>query len=456
VGDQQEDHHMKKTMQVVGLMGLLATSGQSQVAITVYNNNLAVVRDIRAIDLAAGEQLYRFAGVAAQIDPTSVHFKSLTAPSSVQLIEQNYEFDLVGTERLLERYINQTVVVATEKGDILTGTLLNSGGGDVILSTRDQKVLTVKATTITSIEFPKLPDGLVTQPTLVWLLQNKKAGSHNCEISYLTRGVSWHAEYVAVTNANDTEMDLSAWVSIDNRSGASYENAKLKLVAGDVNIAQPAVPQPRMMKNSMAAQADFGFEEKAFFEYHLYTLPRRTTLNDRQIKQLALFPKAQAKIEKKFVYDGQRSPKDVSVVLEFKNSQDAGLGMPLPKGKVRVYKTDSDGSQEFIGEDMIDHTPKDEKVDLHIGNAFDLVGERTVKRMEKLDQRVRRETIEIKLRNHKEEDVVVNVVERFWGDWEFIGKTPRIVKQDANMVEFAVPVAKGDEAVFEYTVLIKS
>jgi len=427
-----------------------------KLAITIYNDNLALVREQRALDFEKGIKEYRFTNVAAQIDPTSVHFKSSAKGQKISLLEQNYEYDLVGTQRLLEKYIDQQIIALTTEGNSFSGTLLSAQSGDVIIQTNDNLVKVIKASSLQTIEFPSLPSGLITRPTLVWLLSCDKTGQYDTEISYLTKGISWHAEYVAVINDSDTELDLSGWVSVENKSGAGYENAKLKLVAGDVNIVKPEMP-PRtfLAKTAYADEAAAQFEEKAFFEYHLYTLQRPATIKDRQIKQLSLFPPAKAKVKKIFTYNGKRDKQKVRVNIELRNSKANGLGMPLPKGKIRVYKTDVDKSQEFIGEDLIDHTPKDEKLRVYLGNAFDIVGERIVKDVKKIGRRSRQETVGITLRNHKEEAVTVTVIENLWGDWEFVGPTPTILKKDAYKVEFKVVVPANGETAIEYTVLFK-
>ncbi|MBN2413665.1 DUF4139 domain-containing protein [candidate division KSB1 bacterium] len=427
-----------------------------KLAITIYNDNLALVRDERPLKFEKGIKEYRFTDVAAQIDPTSVHFKALSQNQNINLLEQNFEFDLVGTQRLLEKYIDQDIIALTTEGNSFSGKLLSAQSGDVIIQTSDNLVKVIKASTLETIEFPSLPGGLITRPTLVWLLSCDKAGDYDTEISYLTKGINWHAEYVAVIDDKDTELDLSGWVSVENKSGASYENAKLKLVAGDVNIIKPEMP-PRtyLAKAAYTDEAASQFEEKSFFEYHLYTLQRPATIKDRQIKQLSLFPPAKARVKKIFTYNGQRDNQKVRVNIELENSKANGLGMPLPEGKIRVYKTDVDMSQEFIGEDLIDHTPKDEKLRVYLGNAFDIVGERVVKDVKKIGRRSRQETVEITLRNHKEEKVTVTVIENLWGDWEFIGQTPRILKKDAYKVEFEVIIPANGETTIDYTVLFK-
>jgi len=267
--------------------------------------------------------------------------------------------------------------------------------------------------------------------------------------------MEWHAEYVAVTNPTDTELEMSGWVSIHNNSGASFRDARIKLVAGDVHQVVPERPRYSTMKAMAMAPDEAQFEEKEFFEYHLYTLGRPATLLDKQLKQISLFSPSLVQVRKFTVFNGAQDGKKVRVNLEFKNDKTSGLGMALPKGKIRVYKKDADGSQEYIGEDLIDHTPRDEKVNVYLGNAFDIVGERTVKDVKEISKRVRQEVIAISVRNHKDVNVTVRVIERFWGDWEFVGPTPPIVKRDANKAEFDVAVPANDETTFEYTVMYK-
>ncbi|HOC89436.1 MAG TPA: hypothetical protein PKI90_07800 [bacterium] len=439
----------------VALMPLVSLAVEPKIAVTVYNEDLALVREARTLKLVKGSQSYAYSGVAAQIDATSVHFRAVDPAAGITLLEQDYEYDLVGTERLLQKYIDEQVIATAENGAVHSGTLLSAQDGDIVLLDGSGKVQALKAAKLQSIEFPSLPEGLRTRPTLVWQLECGKAGDHEAEISYLTSGLSWHAEYVAVLEAQENAAQLNGWVSIDNQSGATYKEAKVKLVAGDVHRVEQAVPVRAMFRTEAAMAMDSQFEEKALFEYHLYTLQRPATLKDKQIKQLSLFPAARTPVTKLYSFDGAFDGSKVKVKLEFRNSQANGLGMPLPKGVVRVYKQDVDGAQEFIGEDRLDHTPKDEKVRLSLGNAFDIVGERVVKDVREISRSSRQETVQIKLRNHKSEEVVINVVEHFSGDWSLIGKTPTIAVRDAGKAEFQVRVAADQESVFEYTVLYK-
>lgn len=430
-----------------------ASASVAEIALTVYNDDLGLVKDVRELTLKKGTNDLKFVEVAAQIDPTSVHFQSLTAPDKVALLEQNYEYDLVSASKMLEKYVDENIRIFAKDDKVYEGTLLSASGGDLVLKSRDGGIRVIRSKAVEGMEFPDLPEGLITRPTLIWSVDSKQAGTHRTEVSYLTTGIQWHAEYVAVTNKDDTALDLSGWVSIDNRSGATYKDAKLKLVAGTVHrVEEPRPIRARRMALAMEKVARAPFEERAFFEYHIYALSRRATVKDQQIKQLSLFPNANVAVKKVYSYDGARDEKKVKVKLEFKNSKDAGLGLPLPKGKVRVYKRDVDEALEFIGEDRIDHTPKDEEVRLNVGDAFDVVGERKVTAHRKISDRVTEETVEIVLRNHKKASITVLVIEHLWGDWEILQSSVGYRKKDARTVEFDVPVEKNGEAKVEYRV----
>ncbi|TDI96433.1 MAG: DUF4139 domain-containing protein [Caldithrix sp.] len=424
-----------------------------EIGLTIYNNNLALVRDVRTLQLTKGISEIKFQDVAAQIDPTSVYFASLTAPDKVVILEQNYEYDLVNTSKILQKYIEQEIRLETKEGTAYSGTLLNASGKDIILRESDGGIKIVRREAVENMAFPKLPDGLITRPTLVWSIDCQQAGKHKTEVGYLTNGIQWHAEYVGVVNKDDTVLELSGWVSLDNKSGATYENAKLKLVAGDVHRAQDVRPFRRgRVQTEMMVSSAPQFAEKAFFEYHIYTLQRPATVANNQIKQISLFSPAETKVNKTYSYDGARDRKKVRVNLEFENKKASGLGMPLPKGKVRVYKRDDDKSLIFIGEDFIDHTPKDEKVRVYVGNAFDIVGERTQKDRKSVGKTSWQESWQIKLRNHKDKTVRVTVIEHLRFGWEILQNTRAYKKKDAATIEFSIEIARDAEVVVEYVV----
>lgn len=426
---------------------------RKETALTVYNRDLGVVNQKLGLKIPAGKSEIRVVDVASLIDPTSVHFRSIKEPESLSILEQNYRFDLVSTYQLLWRYTDQEIRILTTSGKAYQGKLLSYDGSTLLIDsgTTIQAIRLTEA--IQNIEFPSLPEGLITRPTLVWLLENRGGENRECELSYMTSGINWHAEYVALIDESEKKLDLGAWVSIDNRSGATYENATLKLIAGDVNII-PTGQQPESLSirgDMEKIKAEEQFQEKEFFEYHMYTLQRKATIRNNEIKQLSLFPNTECSIKKIYVYNGARYGDKIRVNVEFKNEKKNGLGIPLPAGKVRVYKRDNDGSKEFIGEDWVDHTPKDEKVRLFLGNAFDIVGERVQKNYKKISNRKIEYTFEIKIRNHKKENIEVTVVENLYGDWTITEKTHEYTKINARTVEFVVPVAKYEESVLNYT-----
>ena len=440
----------------------------------------ALIRSQRDIDLKTGTNEVSFSDVAAYIDPTTVSFKSLTDPTGTSVLEQDYHFDLVSNQKLLERFLGQDITVEQDHGatiETFSGKLLSANGG-LVLQDQTGKVTSIDK--YDDIKFPELPGGLITKPTLIWSVAAAKAGKQQIETSYQTGGITWWADYNATytdgKDANSGTVDLGAWVSIVNKSGASYNDAGLKLVAGDVHRAQPVQDQLMFREASKALAAPApagGFAEKAFFEFHLYTLGRPTTIPDNSTKQIELFPKVtHVPVEKLYVYYGAAMPyygsvnmnrdmgvtanKKVDVYLKFKNDKKDGLGMPLPAGRVRMSKQDdADGSLEFIGEDIIDHTPKDENVLLKMGEAFDITGDRkqTDFRLD-TSHRMMEESFEITLSNHKDGDVNAIVKENLYrGDnWEILNPSAKFEKVDSQTIQFPVTVKKDGTTKVQYTV----
>ncbi|HYV51414.1 MAG TPA: DUF4139 domain-containing protein, partial [Dongiaceae bacterium] len=395
--------------------------------------------------------------VAASIDPTSVHFTALDHPDAVAVLEQNYKYDLADPDRLLTRYLDHPVkVTLKERGGTKEGTLLSYTGGDLVLKMGNGASI-VNRVQISDVALGEVPGGLVAKPALVWRLASERTGPERVELSYLTDNVTWHAEYVAVVNAKDDGLALNGWVSLDNRSGASYENAKLELVAGDVHRVPRELDKLSVENmDAVSLQSSLGgFEERPFFEYHIYTLDRPATVADRETKQLALFPSASASARKTYTYDATRNPTKIATRMEFQNSKQNGLGMALPAGKVRVYKEDTDKALEFVGEDQIDHTPRDEKLRLFLGDAFDVVAERKQTAQKQLSSRSREESYSVELRNHKDTAVQVQVVEHLYGDWTITEHSHEFVKTNANTVEFPVNVPANGSLTVVYTVRTK-
>ena len=427
--------------------GAVGTDADTEV--TVYNDNLALVKERRGLDLKVGVNSVEYTDVAALIDPTSVMFED-TKNKNTAVLEQNYEYDLVSSYKLLDKFLGKEITATEKEGETYTGTLLSHDGG-VVLSLSDGKV--VSLTEVSKFEFPDSA-GLLTKPTLVWQVYSPVAGSRDVLTSYLTGGMSWRADYIVKTNADDTKADIQGWVSVDNGAGTTYEDAKLKLVAGEVH--RIAVPQPNYYDYQVAEEAMYAgskdsFVEESLFEYHLYTLERPATLKNNQVKQLSLLSADSVPVEKELIFDVSKSDK-VQVVLNLENSKEKGLGMPLPAGVVRVYKADSEGQLQFLGEDSIDHTPKDEKVEVVVGSAFDVTGTRTQTDYKKVSTDVWRESYEIELKNHKAEAQKVRIVEHFYGDWEIAPSSDTYEKTDAYTAEWEVTVPADGSKKVSFTV----
>lgn len=431
------------------------TFENKSLAVTVYNSNLGVVKDLRSFNLTSGVQRIEIGDVAQMMDATSVHIKF-----NGEVIEQNYQYDLVSLDKILYKYIDKEIQLIGEKEELIEGKLLSSMGGQIVLQRKEGGLLMLPNVSRYRISVSSLPEGLITKPTLVCLANANKAGKQDVEITYQTSGMNWHAEYVAVLDKDDKMMDLNSWVSIDNNSGVTYKNATLKLVAGDVNIVKST--QPRHMDRMeeavyMTAKGAQQFEEKQFFEYHIYNLQRPTTLAQNETKQISLFEASNVKVTKRYLYKnnwgyrGSGSNNKVAVAIEFENSEKNNLGVPMPKGKVRLYKSDGQ-SLEFIGEDLIDHTPKDEKLKLKIGDAFDIVAEEVQTDHKRITDKVYDTSFEITIKNRKDEDIVVDV-ERYLGlYWELRNFSINFEKLNAQTVLFKVPVKAGKETVLKYTV----
>lgn len=432
-----------------------------EIALTVYNENLGLVRDVRARRVENGRSEIQYRDVAARIDPTSVHLRARGGEGFL-VREQNYRFDLAGPETILERYLDHTVQATDKQGEVVEGVLYSHDSAHLVIgSARGGEggsggVSIVRREELARIEFPELPEGLVTRPTLSWLVESSRAGQRDLEVEYLTEGIAWHAEYVASVAPASDRLVLSSWVSIDNQSGATYPDAKLKLVAGKIHrVMEPAPIVYGRAKVMELAAADGGFEERAFFEYHLYELQQPTTVRDREIKQIALFAPAEVRCQRGYEFDAERGT-GARVILSFKNSKDGGLGLPLPAGKVRVYQEDRDGSAEFAGEDRVEHTPRDEEVRLYVGDAFDIAVEREITEVQRISDRSQEQTVSVKVRNHKTEAVTLKVIEHLYGFWEIRESSHEWRKKDARTVEFTVPAPVDAETVLRYRVRLRS
>ncbi len=458
-------------------------SDSKGISLTIYNQNFGLVRDSRQMELKNGINYVSCQDVAAKIDPTSVSFTSLTAPNQVVVREQNYKYDLIDPNTILNKSIGKPAKFKqfTGNGSIveLNGTLLNGPSATIgspdggtsevsqglVLKTGNGIILNPQG----QVELAELPAGLVSTPSLDWKLETDKGGSHDIEIAYQTADINWKCDYVAVANSDDTKCDITSWVTLDNKSGGTYKNSALKLIAGDVHkVTNEAQPQMEMAMDAAAPAAPPPpqFSEQSFAEYHLYTLAGKTDVNNNETKQLSLFNAAAVPVKKLFVlesgdnrvYEGGGENGDkrkIQIKLEMQNSADNNLGMPMPKGKVRVYKKDSDGALQFVGEDQIDHTPRDEKIRIYLGDAFDVVGERRQTNQEQPNEHLQRMSYEISLRNHKKEAVRVQVIEHAYGTWKLVAQSHPSVKKDSHTFEFPIDVPANGEVKVTYTVEVR-
>jgi hypothetical protein len=436
-------------MKVLAYLGVavILTAGAlsaADLAVTVYNSNLGVVNETRQLEFKKGIGQLSFTDVPAQIDASSVRFDLASGGKGVGILEQNYAYDLVGPEAMYSKYIDKQIELVDQKGNVYKGTLLSYSGGSVIIREETGGIKIISLGQIVEVNFPVLPDGLITRPTLIWRYNSDVAGTFPCKVSYQTGGMDWTAEYVGVLNSAENQLGLSGWASITNNSGKTFDNAKLKLIAGAINRAQQ--PMPRFAKGVMELSATDGmaapFEEKAFFEYHMYTLPRNATLANKEQKQISLFDPAKGAVQKTFLYNSGEGNKTVKVAVKFKNSKEAGLGMPLPAGRIRMFKADDDGMLILLGEDQINHTPKDDSLTVDIGTAFDITAEERTMNITRVSNTVEERDFEIELRNRKSVDVNIEVQKYLWGYWEVLNSSIPYKKKDANTISLIVPVGK--------------
>src|SRR2546427_5430229 len=441
---------------------------QTDLNVTVYNSNIALVRDVRNLLLPTGTFRVTFMDIAPTVNPATVHFRSLTDPEKLGVIEENYEYDLLEPAKLLHKYVGKEVTLVrsymdngTTKREEIKATLLADNNGPVWKIGND----IVTGGYAESYRFPEVPANLFDRPTLLMSLENSGSRKQQIEASYLAGNLSWSSDYVLTVGREDRAADLDGWVTLVNNSGTAFHNARLQLVAGDLHRIQPAAPESRAMDMAMAKAARAEqFAQENFSEYHLYTLGRKTSVEDKETKQISLLAGSGVPVEKRlvvngqnFYYHNQQNPgtpiKDnVMVFYKFKNEEKSGLGMPMPAGNVRVYQKDSKGNILFVGEDRIDHTPKDESLTVHIGNAFDVVAERKQTDFKKIADRVWEMEFEITLRNHKDAPITVEVDEPIGGDWEMLSSTHKFTKTSAWAAQFHVPVVKDGTSVLKYRI----
>lgn len=448
---------------------IISTSqDQMYVEVTVYNNNLGLVKDQRGVKLNAGIQELRFMDVAASIIPESVSISCVNETTCMDILEQNYEYDLISPSKLLDKYVGKEVKLYwknfyTDKEEILKAKLLSNNQGIPVYQINGEITFNHPGRVI----FPEIPKDLISKPTLLWLIKSARQGTKNIETAYLTNKLNWEANYVLKLNESDTRADLIGWVTIDNQSGTTYNNATLKLVAGDVRRVHAFRFTKDTVNEKKMYAATREMKEEEFFEYHLYSLERKTTLKNNQSKQILMLEASNIPLKKEYIYretnpfyyrsrlDYALKNTKIEVAIEFTNKKENNLGIAIPKGVIRSYKYDSDNSLQFIGESLIDHTPKNEKISIIVGNAFDIVGQRKQMEWNKIASNIYESSYEITLKNHKKHDIVVKVVENIPGSWKMLKSSHEYIKFDSSTVHYFIPVKKDGESKLQYTVRIE-
>ncbi len=444
---------------------------QEDVGLTVYNGGLALVRDVRRIQLPSGTVHLRFEDIAATVNPATVHLRSMSQPGRLPVLEQNYEYDLLDPQKLLSKYVGRevTLVRTTMEGGSSKTTEVKA----TLLALNNGPVWRVGSEIVTGMgadhyRFPALPESLYSRPTLVWALENEGDASHRVEAAYLAGNIGWSADYVLTLDAGGKAGDLDGWVTMNNQSGTAFTNARLQLVAGDLHRAPtPAAKANFALAAARVTESRDEMSEQAFSEYHLYTLGRRTTIANAETKQLALLRGSAVPVARRYVVNGQQwiyrnrqqpgTPMrdTVQVFYDFKNDQASHLGKPMPAGIVRVYQTDASGQVQYVGEDRIEHTPKDEALSVQIGTAFDVVCDRRQTDFQSLGGSVYEFAYEVSVRNRKDTPVTVEVNEPFGGDWTMTSASHTWTKTDAWAARFTVPVGAGETSTVRYRVRVK-
>jgi hypothetical protein len=449
-----------------------ATDDQQSVAVTIYNSNLALIKDARKITLTSGINTLAIRDVSAEIQPETALLKSVSASGSLNLLEQNFDFDLLSPQKLLEKYVGKTVSLiktnpATGAETIEQATVLATNNG-VVLKVGNR----IETSPSGRIVYDNVPDNLRDRPTLVTVVNNKGPQQQTVELSYLTSGLGWRADYVAELSPKEDYIDLSGLVTLTNTSGATYRNAKLQLVAGDVNRVREQIrPMSKSMRMETMADASAPMQEESLLEYHLYTLDRPTTIAENQTKQVALLSANRIPVRKELLLKGADyyyqsqygelgTKMKVGVFIEFDNKASSQLGIPLPKGILRVYKKDNAGNAQFIGEDSIDHTPKNEIVRLKLGESFDVTADKKQTDFKVIQSSSKRYRIyesayEITLKNAKSEKVTVTLQEPINGEWNILSENKKHTKANSHLAVWTIDIPPEGKTTLTYRAQVK-
>lgn len=430
----------------------------AETTMTVYNQNFATVRTSLSLSLQKGINHYALTDIPSAIEPTSVHLTPTRKSDKVVITMQNFEYDLANTNKILDKYLDREIEVITKNNDLHSGMLKAFDSANIIIQKENATGITmINQEEIQNINLERMPENFYTKPTLNWELLSNREGNFDVKLSYITRNISWNAQYVGVLSEDEKTLNLASWISLDNRSGKAYQDVNLKLMAGEVHLAPEYRPPTyadgmRVMEAKAAAPE---VVEERFFEYHLYTVKERTLdINNNQQKQLSLFDPTDVSVNKVYTYDCNTKG-DVDVSIKFQNTKENGLGIPLPAGSVRIFKKYSENDEEFIGEDAIDHIPEDEEVTLKVGTAFDIKGDCTTTLSERPTKDTRRETYKIEIRNRKDENIEVEVMKYIGRNWEIERTDEEYEKKDAFTVKFDITVPARQTKEFSFTVLYK-
>jgi hypothetical protein len=452
-----------KSSAIIGLLSLAITAqafADNQTSVTIYNSNNAVVREFRTLDLKKGLKSYSEKDFPSLLDPASVKLNLTNA----DIIEQNFKFDLASASKILQKYIDKDVILSKDEKSI-SGKLISADFDGAVIQTKEGGLILVNKLNEYTVSVPTMPAGFIVTPTLEWLIDSKSSGKKETEINYQTNGMTWNAEYVAVLNKDEKTMDLTSWISLTNTCGKTFENAKIKLMAGNIAFARKK-PQYNedeeeiVYTNNYAPKELLGsnpVSEKSFFEYHLYNIARPTTIANNESKQVTLFDKQNIKIEKEYLYEVNSYysyEANPDIYVKFKNSEKNNLGIPLPKGVIRIYKDDGT-DKEMIGSANINHTPKDEELKLKVGKAFDLLVKDKVVSTDKISDEVSEIEIETELKNRKKEDVVIKINKNFYSNVEVLKSNYDSEKKDNSVLEFSIPVKADSVVKLKYKVRTK-
>jgi hypothetical protein len=427
------------------------TVEKKNLSVTVYSQGFGAIKDVRSLKLEAGINNISIKDVAEKIDPSSVYIRF-----NGEVIEQNYSYDLANMDGVLQKYLDKSIRLINDSGDVIKGKLISAKSGGIIVRKENDELVMLPDYNNYIISTNKFPERLMSKPSLLWTVKVPEKGRQDVEVSYKTDGMKWHSEYVAILKDNDTKIDLKAWVSIENKSGTTYKNAKLKLVAGQLNIIEKVrfkIYECRMLIPPSLDEYGDQFAEKSFFEYHIYNLQHPATILNNETKQISLFDAENVPVTKKYLFrSGYDSNVDlwgerkVSVTIECNNNSSSNLGMPIPAGIVRLYKTE-DSAYIYIGKNKIDHISKNEKILLKIGEASEITAKETVLENKKISDNIYEKTWQVVFYNHKNEDAVVEVNKYMGGDWEVLNSTYEYKKDNAHSVTIYVPAKKDSESI---------